>query len=344
MSEDIDGLRTVHALADLVTPMALRVFVSLGVPEIIRDCPVTAIDVAAKCGCDVRILRSILDHLASRGIVSGGLGLDGGYSLTKLGRLTLHTSRPSLQSWLVESLRLGRLQGDLSHSVVALYDVARTGRTAHEEQHGESIWQRVTRMGDDEAMREFGHSASVLDIEPICQLLKPYAIGTVCDVGTGNGKLARALLSGPYCSFCYVVDLAPMVGVADTSLECSGVTEYAAVEADFMTDPLPEADVYIVSDVLADWDDANAVRLLRNIHRACRRDARVLVSELRIPSGAGDLFDQTAGKLRLDVEMAHPNRTVEELSRLGRDAGMVDIATAQGRYRVGIMLEPVQNQ
>ncbi|ALE76979.1 hypothetical protein FRP1_30105 (plasmid) [Pseudonocardia sp. EC080625-04] len=338
MSEDVEAIRSLHALADLVTPMALRVFVSLGVPDAIDERPGTAPELACRCGCDARILRSVLDHLAARGVVTKEP--DDTYGLTTLGRLTCDTDGPSLQSWLVGSLRLGTLRGDVDHSVVALLDVARSGRTALEEQHGESVWERVTRMDAGAAIQEFGRLVPVLDIEPIWRLLEAYPAATVCDVGAGSGRLAHELLSGELCSFCHVVDLAPMVGVADTVLGHRFATRYAAVAADFMTDPLPEADLYIVSDVLVDWDDARAVRLLRNVHGACRPDARVLISELTLPSGAGDLFDPTAGRLRLNIEMPSPNRTVEALVTLGRAAGLAEVSTACGEHRSAILFAP----
>lgn len=315
--------------------MAVRTVVSLGIPDHLKVRPSTADELSKEFDCDPRILGRILEHLASRGVVHSEP--DGRYSLTGIGRSACSTDEPTPQSWLVRSLRLGTLPGDVNHSVVALLDVVRSGRTAFEEQHGESVWDRMTRMSMSEARSEFGHRVPVVDFEPIGQVLEAHGAATVCDVGSGNGRLARELLTRQLCSHCHVVDLAPMVWLAGELLDEVDAGRYSVAVADFMTDPLPAADLYILCDVLADWDDESATRLLRNVRRSCGSRSRVLVTELRIPSGAGDLFDATAGQLRLDIEMARPNRTADEISALGRSSGLRAVSTVSGQHRVAIL-------
>lgn len=331
-------VRDLHALADLVTPMAVRTFVSLGLPDHLSTRPSTAGELAAAFDCDPRILAGILAHLAARGVVRGGP--DGRYGLTELGRAACTADDPhSPQAWLVQTLRRGTIHGDVNFGVTALLETVRSGRTAFEEEYGESLWDRVERMSMDEVRAGFGPQAPVVDFEPVQRIFEEHDKAVVCDVGCGNGKLVRELLTRKLCAHCYLVDRAPMLDLAGELLADLGGDRYTLSEADFMTDVLPAADLYVLCDVLADWDDESAIRLLRNIRRSCSDGAHVLVTELTIPAGAGDIFDHTAGRLRLDIEMARPNRTIEEIVELGRGAELESISTTSGPHRVAVLFE-----
>lgn len=126
---DLDVVRELHTLTDLVTPMAIRTVVSLGIPDLLRERSATATELAEEFDCRPRILVRILEHLAARGVLRNESG--GRYGLTRLGRAACRTDEPTPQSWLVDSLRLGTLTGDVNHSVVALLDVVRSGGTAY---------------------------------------------------------------------------------------------------------------------------------------------------------------------------------------------------------------------
>lgn len=342
-ADGADGLaavRQLHALSDLVTPMTLRVFVTLGIPALLIERPMTANEIAERRACDPRVLKRILDHLDARGVVRGKL--NGTFELTELGCLTYEDDDASPRSWLVRSLRMRSLAGDINHSVVSLLDVTYTGRTAFEEQYGESIWGRIGRMDIDEARAEFGHRLPVIDPDPIAEALADAGGGTVCDVGAGSGRLTHELLSRGLCVHSHVVDLGPMIKVADELLGEHWPGQYTAVEANFMTDRLPDADVYVVCDVLADWDDDGVLQLLRNIRLSGHPESRVLLTEMIIPAGAGDLFDRTAGSLRLAVEMARPNRTPDELAGFGIEAGMAPVSAESGAHRIAVLLGPAK--
>jgi len=67
---------------------------------------------------------------------------------------------------------------------------------------------------------------------------------------------------------------------------------------DFFVDPLPAADIYVLMDLLHDWPDDDAARILAAVRRAASVDARVLLVEALIAEDSGRKF----GKV-LDVIM-----------------------------------------
>src|SRR6476469_1621954 len=77
-------------MAGLSTPMALRVAVTLGLPDRLAE-EATAEEVAAERGLSPVPLRLLLNHLATLGIVARA---DCGYRTTELGAAARRGQRP----------------------------------------------------------------------------------------------------------------------------------------------------------------------------------------------------------------------------------------------------------
>jgi len=105
--------------------------------------------------------------------------------------------------------------------------------------------------------------------------------GTIVDVGGGLGHLARAIVDryptveGVCFDVPHVVADAEVSGKASTRLRFHG--------GDFFSDPLPIADAYVIKQVIHDWDDEDAMRILTSIHRAAPATAKVLLVEQIAP-------------------------------------------------------------
>jgi hypothetical protein len=103
---------------------------------------------------------------------------------------------------------------------------------------------------------------------------------TVVDVGGGNGSLLVQLLRRRPGLRGIVLDLRETNRDED-ELARVGI-EF--VPGDFF-DRVPRGDVYILSTILHDWDDKRAAAILRTIHAAAPRDARLLVVESVVQPG-----------------------------------------------------------
>jgi hypothetical protein len=73
------------------------------------------------------------------------------------------------------------------------------------------------------------------------------------------------------------------------------------VGGDFFKDPLPRADVYLLMDLLHDWADADAARILVAVRKAAARHARVLIIETLVPEAPGPHFGKTLDIIMLAV-------------------------------------------
>jgi len=98
---------------------------------------------------------------------------------------------------------------------------------------------------------------------------------SVTDVGGGRGHLLRALTERFPGIEATLVDLPEVIA----RVEGAGADRLKLAPADFFTDDLPSSEVYILMEIIHDWDDADAVRILSNVRRSAPADATVLIVE-----------------------------------------------------------------
>lgn len=124
------------------------------------------------------------------------------------------------------------------------------------------------------------------------------AFGSIVDVGGGRGHLLAAVLERAPAARGILFEL-PQV-IADTA-----VTPLAprldVMAGDFFIDPLPAADAYLLMDLLHDWSDADAARILAAVRRAAPAHARVLIVETLVPEAPGPHFGKTLDVVMLAV-------------------------------------------
>ena len=86
--------------------------------------------------------------------------------------------------------------------------------------------------------------------------------------------------------------------------------------------PLPRyRDLYLLSNVIHDWDDARAITILRNCRKAMTADARLLVIEEIMPSRVADSPDTIANNFAMLLLTGGKERTAQEYRTLLDIAG-----------------------
>jgi SAM-dependent methyltransferase len=108
---------------------------------------------------------------------------------------------------------------------------------------------------------------------------------TVVDVGGGTGRLLAAVLEQSPKTTGILFEL-PHV-IADAGDAASDRLQLVA--GDFFADPLPvaDADAYILMEVLHDWADDDAGRILTAVRRASAPGVRIIVVEVLVPDSPG---------------------------------------------------------
>ncbi|KOT94425.1 methyltransferase [Streptomyces sp. NRRL F-5755] len=309
------GDRGIWSIADLVTPMAVRVAATLRVADHLADGVRTARELAEVTGADAGVLERVLRHLVTVEVFSRDA--QGRYGLLPRGE-ELRDGHPSgVRRRLDAETALGR--GDLAF--VALLHSVRTGEAAYPRHYGRSFWEDLRAA----PKRTAGYDAEMgVDVAAWAEAVVPAfdwgTLGRIVDVGGGNGTLLAALLSAYPGMRGTVFDQPETVRAARATLAAAGLADRGdAVAGDFFGALPSGADGYVLSAILHDWDDDAAHTILRRCAEAAGAHGRVLVVE-RV--GADGESVHTGMDLRMLVYFGARERGVAELTELAAGAGL----------------------
>lgn len=313
---------TLLKLADLVTPMTLRAAATLRLADHLAEGPLTATQLAERTGCLVRPLRRALAHLAALGVLQDR-GEDT-YALAELGRPLL-TDPSATTPGVRDALDCEGIIGRAELSITALVHTLRTGASAYEGAHGRTVWEDVDS-GDAprRGLELFATAAASFDAALVVDGYDWSGVTSVTDVGGNSGALLCSLLRRHPHLRGTVVDLPRFADLARRRLAEEGLADRADAVGGSFFDPLPTgSDVYLLSGILADWNDEQAVRILRRCAAAAGERGRVLLAEIHMsaPEALGEV-ERTRFELWLEAGMGDPDRTPDDLERLAKEAGL----------------------
>jgi spermidine synthase len=143
----------------------------------------------------------------------------------------------------------------------------------------------------------------------------------VADVGGGEGTLlARVLAANPSLRGV-LIDQPHVVATAPSVLQAAGVADRCAVQAGDFFAVLPPADVYMLSWILHDWSDADALRILERCREALRPNGSLLLVESVVPAGNGPHPSKMGDLTMLLFNGGGRERTAAEWRTLLAEAG-----------------------
>ena len=165
------------------------------------------------------------------------------------------------------------------------------------------------------------------------------ALGTLADVGGGDGSLLGAILTEHPTLSGWVLDTEEGLAQAPGVLARAGVGERAAtVVGDFFDRVPPGASGYLLKSILHDWDDDAAARILSRIREVVPDEGRLLVVDAVLPDHA--VADRATlgylGDLNMLVQLGGRERTASRLRQALR-AHRVRAALGDGP-RAGTLL------
>ncbi|GAB2755103.1 methyltransferase [Salinifilum aidingensis] len=263
-------------MADIITPFAIRTIATLGVPDVVRDGPVPLESIARQCRALPDPLGRVLRYLVHHGMFTEPEPDVFGPNETSH---ALRSDRPGSQrAWLDMDGAVGR--ADLAF--VELLTHVRGQETAYTAVFGRGFWQELA---DDEQLSDSFDAlmeSKTHGLAPLVAQARSWdAFSSIADIGGGKGLLlAEILAEHPDVSGVLVELPGPSGNAADYLRQRDVAGRVEIVTADFL-EPLPRtAHALLLCDVLGDWDDAEATRLLRNCAAAAEEGGRVFVVEV----------------------------------------------------------------
>jgi hypothetical protein len=282
----------------------------------------SAEDLAARVHADAATLKRLLRFLVFNGVFAEND--DGSFALNRAGEY-LQSAHP--RSLRPSAIRAGEGMWEVSSRLLS---AVQTGRTPHDDVHGTTFFERIAERGKDNAFASRMTSSTAGLGEAIARLDCVTRARTIVDVGGGHGTMLVELLRAHPHLRGVLFDRAATIDGARAIIESAGVGDRCElVSGDFFDGVPQDGDVYLLSWILHDWDDANAARILRACRNAGRRDAALLVVEVLLPPRAvaseGNQNGFIADPYTLDLQMllltGGRERTLAEYQELLRGAG-----------------------
>ncbi|MFQ6397857.1 methyltransferase [Nocardia sp. KC 131] len=312
------GLKSARQLidmADMVRPSALRAAATLRIADHIAAGTATPAALASRTNSRPDVMELLLDYLVELDVLSGNT--IEGFALTELGQ-ALRDEHPAL---VRSSLTMDGLIGRSDAALINVLHTIRTGEPCHASVFGQSYWDSVNEdpsFQDAFTPRRYdGLDALGWDTAMIVNDYDWSAVRHVVDVGGNTGVILTELAKHHTHLQGTLLDLKNAATVAADTFAANGLNDRCEAVVGSFFDPLPSgADVYLLSAILADWGDEDAIAILRRCAEAAGPQGKVLVADVNLVlPGAGQ-------RLWIRATMPTPVRTVTELKALGAAAGL----------------------
>ena len=316
----------------LAGTQCLYVVAMLGVADALAGGPRPVAEVAREVDADPDALERILRALVGMGVFTQPE--PGAFGLSDVGELLVDGPGSARHNAIFFGDLTYRTWGGALRS-------ARTGRPAFEELHGAPFFDYLAEHPDDaETFNRAMEGGSVARLPPL--LARDWqGVGTVVDVGGGNGAVLRALLDANDHLRGIVFDLPNVVASAQREIDESGLAERCTTAGGSFFDEVPAGgDVYVLAQILHDWDDAAAVRILTRVREAARDDAVLLVLELIVPEDDMPHLSKLID-LQMLVLLGGRERTRTQWTELLRRGGFELTAVSDGRRANVIEARPI---
>jgi hypothetical protein len=216
--------------------------------------------------------------------------------------------------WMSSPLHL-RVFAEAMHAV-------RTGENAFKKATGLEAFDYFEKHPDTAEV--FNTAMTNLSAMVVPAALEAYdfsGLGTLADIAGGHGMVLTSILSKHGDLRGILFDLPHVVPGAKARVESLGLTSRCDVTSGDFFKAVPAADNYIMKHIIHDWDDAQAIQILKNCAAAMRGKGKVILLESVIKPGNEPAF----GKW-VDLEMLFlpggRERTEQEFGALFSQSGL----------------------
>ena len=264
----------------------------LKIPDLLKDGPRSAADLARITSTSEDILYRILRALASSGFfLETSPRTFANTPSSDILREDHPTSARDLILWMSDPFHFDTYRDMLP--------TVRDGKTALEHAHHKTPFEVI--FSDPVVAESFNNGMTCLSGLVIPAVLEAYSfegIGTLADIAGGHGMVLTSIVKKYPHMKGILFDLKDVVAGAKERIEKSGlVNRIEMVSGDFF-ESVPPADSYVMKSIIHDWDDDRAIKILKNCGVHLKKGGKVILIESVLPEGN----ESTFGKW-IDIEM-----------------------------------------
>ena len=282
----------VQMITSYWTAQAIHVAAKLKLADRVKDGPRPSSELAQETGTHPHALYRLLRALASVGVFAEDDQQR--FGLTPLAEQLIEQPGSLYAVAIMMGDEHYASWGELLYSV-------QTNQTAFEHLYGKPVFEYLAEHPQqakifDAAMTGF-HGP---ETQGMIDAYDFNGIGTLVDVGGGNGSLISIVLKKHPRLKGILYDLPNVIDRARANLAANGVADRClAVAGSFFESAPPGGDAYLMRHIIHDWNDEQCVTILSHIRKVIPTQGRLLVIEMVIQQGNGQ---QVAAKF-LDLNM-----------------------------------------
>ncbi len=283
---------------------ALFVATNLGLMDCLKDGARDCHSLADETGMHAPSLNRLMRALAAFGIFREVE--PGHFALTEAGEMLRsdapHSLAPLVKMWSAENFW---------GSFERLGDCVATGRNAFDLAYGlKDGFSFYQAHPQDAAVVTAAMTTISRTTGPAIAAAYDFSgIKTMVDVAGGQGRVLASILERNPDLQAKLLELPRVAAQAGAPLRDAGVAENCEIIAGDMFVSVPAgADLYLICNVIHDWDDDHAVRILKVCRQAMDAQAKLLIADRVMPD-------------RVEAGPAHQALTMIDLIMLVRTAG-----------------------
>ena len=256
---------------------ALHAMAELRCADHLADGPLSADELAKRCGADAAALERVLRVVAAIGLVKQVT--PGTYALTESGETLRSDSPNSLRAGILVNAEAGSWD-----AMGSLPEAVRTGRSTFVEKYGPLYDYLAAHPEAGLVFNEFMRLRSQPMAQGVANGYDFSGINTIMDVGGGKGTFLAAILDAHPHLRGVLFERDAVMPEARENVTDRGLTD----RCDFVTgdffESVPEgADAYLLASIIHNWDDDDALRILRSVRAALPEHGRVLLVDAVLP-------------------------------------------------------------
>jgi hypothetical protein len=316
--ERVNPMNSAHTIFRMATAywasQTIYVAAKLGIADVLGDGSKSSDEIASATGANGNSLARLTRALVALGLLA--LDDDGRFRLTGIGA--------SLQSGMPGSMRsiILTLGEEHYHAWGKLIDSVKCDTPAFNNVFRRPLFEYLAE--NSAAAKTFNEAMTDLTSQMALATILAYDFSgsrVVADIGGGHGVLLDSILRTTSSTKGILFDSEQVIAAAGPHIWNKGVGDRRqSIGGDFFESVPEGADIYILKNVLHDWSDDRAVRILKNCRRAMDTQAKLLVIEVVLPL-SGDAAFGSLLDLNMLVMSGGWERTKDEYCSLLKESG-----------------------
>ena len=290
--------------------------VELDLPDLIAGGRSTVEDLSAATDIEQSRLRRLLRGLVALGVLTE---TDHRYANTDVGELFRRdvpgSRRVAARMLIPESYR----------SWSRFLETLRTGVPGQLLEHSETMWDRIAREPD---FAERFNEAMVINSQAVVDFVAETGdfagASVVADIGGGTGALVAGILLAHPELKGIVFDIPGGLGETAAYLAEQRLSDRCQILEGSFLESVPPADIYLLKDILHDWDDERSTQILSVCRRGINPGGRLMIVERVAPPHITvdpNHFASAMTDLHMMVQLGGRERTREDFDALFKATG-----------------------